>query len=255
MSEHVLEAARSDSVSAAIQFTAISKDYRSLRPLRIRHVAVAVGERVALIGLDDGASQTVLDLIAGATIPDEGEVHILGRSTREVQSPDEWLGFLDAIGLVTPRAVLLESLSVMQNVALALTVRLDPPSAEDAAVAEALAEETGLSKDTFAQAASDLGPAARLRVRLARALALRPSVLAVEHPTDGLSDAESATFASDLARIASTRRLGVLVLTADRRFAARACHRTLQVRPATGEVDEPRAWRWPIWPGGTRCDP
>ena len=251
MSDHAPETVRrTRAVSAAVELIAVVTDYRSLRPLRIRHLTVAAGERVALLGLEPRAAETVLDLIAGAMVPDDGEVRVLGRSTREIRTPDAWLESLELLGLVTPRAVLLEALSVVQNVALALTVRLDPPSAADAASAEALADEVGIAKDAFGQPASAIGAAARLRVRVARALAPGPKVLALDHPTAGLSAMEVATFATDLARVAAARRLAVLVLTDDRRLGAQACHRSLRVRPATGDVEVVRTWRWPRWSGG-----
>ena len=102
----------------ALEVTGVVKDYRGLRPLRIADLAVEVGERVAISGLDRQAAEVFVDLVNGALLPDSGVIRVLGRSTADITEGDDWLSWLDVFGILTQRAVLLESSTLAQNLAL-----------------------------------------------------------------------------------------------------------------------------------------
>ena len=67
------------------------KDYRGLRPLRIERLTLAAGEQVALLGFDQPAAEVFVNLITGATLPDPGEVRVLGRPTAAITDSADWL--------------------------------------------------------------------------------------------------------------------------------------------------------------------
>ena len=62
----------------------VRKQYNALRPLRINQLDVAPGERVALSGLDAGAAEVFVNLVTGASVPDEGDVRVQGQSTAAI---------------------------------------------------------------------------------------------------------------------------------------------------------------------------
>src|SRR5688572_19220869 len=109
-----------------LEFDRVVKDYRGLRPLRVRHLAVAIGERVALAGLEVPAAETFINLATGAGLPDEGEVRVMGRATSAITEADLWLASLDAFGIVSNRAVLLEAATVAQNIAMSFSLAIEP---------------------------------------------------------------------------------------------------------------------------------
>ncbi len=92
---------------------------------------MARGERVALAGIDAGGAEVMLNLVTGASLPDEGEVRVFGRRTADVSDGDEWLASLDCFGIVSERAVLLEGATLTQNLALPFTLEIDPVPAGD----------------------------------------------------------------------------------------------------------------------------
>ena len=221
----------------------IRKNYGALRPLRIRDLSVSQGERVALMGLDAGAAEVLVNLVTGATLPDEGEILAFGRPTSAINSSDEWLSWLDRFGIVSDRAVLLDQLTVEQNLAVPLTLDIDPISEQHADAARRLAEEVGLAVTSLATKAGEMPPEVRQRVRLARALALNPAILLFEHPSASLTATSAAAFAVDVVRLAETRNLATLTLTADKPFAERMGRRVLNLQPATGVLQETRGWK------------
>src|SRR5690606_5035864 len=195
-----------------IELSDVSKMYGGLRPLRIRQLSIAAGERVGLAGFDVTTAEVFVNLVTGSTLPETGQVRVFGRATSDITDSDEWLRQVDRFGIVSERIVLLDQYSIVQNVAMALTLELGrlPDDARGQAVA--LARDAGL--DDLDRPVAGLPTAARHRVRLARSLAAAPSVLLVEHPRAGLDDADVVPLAADLRRAAAARGIAVVVLAA-----------------------------------------
>ena len=72
---------------------------------------------MAVSGFDAGAAEVLVNLVTGASLPDEGEVRVLGQLTADIAGGDEWLASLDRFGIVSPRGVLLEGATIEQNLA------------------------------------------------------------------------------------------------------------------------------------------
>jgi ABC-type sulfate/molybdate transport systems ATPase subunit len=218
-----------------LEIADVIKRYQGLRPLRLRSLTIAAGERVALIGLDAAGAQVLVNLVTGASVADEGRVRVLGRETSDITSGDEWLGTLDRFGIMSDRAVLLEGATIAQNLAMPFTLQVDPIPPEILARVSGLARECGIGEDpVLARLAGEAPPEIRARVHLARAVALEPALLILEHPTAAISKPAWDAFARDTARVAEARALTTLIITQDESFAARVAHRTLKLDAATG---------------------
>jgi putative ABC transport system ATP-binding protein len=216
----------------------VRKHYQSLRPLRIRTLTIGPGERVAVSGLDAGAAEVLVNLVTGASVPDEGEVHVLGRSTTSIADGDEWLASLDRFGIVSPRAVLLDSATLLQNLAMPFTLQIDPVLDEIQSRVTTLANEAGLAAGVLLQPIAGLTPEIRIRAHLVRAVALNPQLLILEHPTAGLPPSDRRPFGMDVAHIAEARGLPTLIISEDAEFSREAAHQTLALNPATGELKQ-----------------
>ena len=227
----------------ALELAGVVKDYRGLRPLRVAELVVESGDRVAISGLDRAAAEVFVDLVNGALLPDAGVVRVLGRSTADITEGDDWLTWLDAFGILTQRAVLLESSTLAQNLALPLSLDIDPMPADLRAQVERLAAEAELPPERLDRPIGDAPPIVRLRAHLAKALALGPKVLLLEHPTVTLDPADAGPFAATVTRVAAARRLTVVALTADAGFADAVATRTYKLNGATGALTSTRGWR------------
>ena len=202
----------------------------------MRDLYVETGERVALGGLDGPAAEILVNLVTGATLPDEGNVLTFGASTADIKDGDAWLASLDRFGIVTGRAVLLEGSTLQQNLALPFALKLDPVPPEVVAQVAALAEECGIAPEHLSRPAGQLPADVRARTHLARALALKPQLLLIEHPTAQVDDAARAALARDFAAAIAGRRTAALILTLDVDFAGQVAHRSLTLQPATGAL-------------------
>jgi ABC-type transporter Mla maintaining outer membrane lipid asymmetry ATPase subunit MlaF len=233
-------------VAPLIQVDGVRKPFGGLRPLRINALSLAPGDRITLHGVDAEAAEMLTLLITGASLPDEGTVTVAGRDTRDIQTDTEWLTSLDLFGMVTTRAGFMESVALEGNMALPFTVSIDPISAEVRASVESLASEVGLAIECLPMPVERLGEAERARVHLARALALNPKVLLLEHPTARLTPADASAFGKLLSDIGNRRNLGWLAISEDEAFARAAGGRRCRLIPGSGEVTAmKRAWR--LW--------
>jgi predicted ABC-type transport system involved in lysophospholipase L1 biosynthesis ATPase subunit len=140
--------------------------------------------------------------------------------------------------------VLVDQFTTEQNLALPLSLEIEPLPPDIRAQVGQLASEVGLTNEELGAITAVLSPGAQLRLRVGRALALRPEVLIAEHPNALLPGNESLRFAADFARIAAGRAIAALVMTADPAFAAVIAKRVLEFQPATGRlVEKQSGWR------------
>ncbi len=232
------------SAEPVIEMRGVVKSYNTLRPLRIADLTIASAARVAISGVDAAGAEVMLNLVTGASLPDEGDVRVFGRSTAAISNGDEWLASLDRFGIVSERAVLLEGSTLTQNLALPFALDIDPVPAETIARVESLADECGIGREFLPQRAGDVAAAIRSRVHLARAIALDPRLLLLEHPTAALSERDRGAFGALVARLCEARGLTMLALTQDQAFASAAAHETLSLQAATGRLTAARRSWW-----------
>ena len=226
-----------------VEVRGVTKDYHGLRPLRIEQLTLSSGDSVALLGFDQQMAQVLVDLVMGTIVPDTGEVRILGNATTAIPDGQAWLRLLDDFGLLSERAVLVDQLTAEHNLAMPFSLDLRGMSADARRGVLSLAEEVGLTAAELAKPAGALGPAARLRIRLGRALALSPRILLAEHPNASLSSDDTPAFAADFSRIIRERGVATLILTADPAFAGAVATQVLNLQPRTGALSPSSGWR------------
>jgi ABC-type branched-subunit amino acid transport system ATPase component len=230
-------------VSVVVELSHLSKDYRGLRPLRVDQFALSAADQTAIVGFDRAAAETLINLITGAALPDAGEVRVFGRRTSDIADSADWLAVVDRFGIVTDRAVLLDGLTAVQNLAMPFSLEIEPLADDLRAKALAVAREVGLPEGGWDRAAGSLDGLDRARLRLGRALALDPSVLLLEHVTASIERPSVAALARDVRRAAAGRRIATLAIGADADFAGAVADRVLTLDPASGRLAA-RHRRW-----------
>ncbi len=222
-----------------LELRGVTKHYGALRPLRLAQFVLSPGQHVAMLGLDQPAAEVLVNLVTGASLPDTGVVRIFGRATSDITDSDDWLTLLDRFGIVTERAALIDPMTVIQNLAVPFSLELEPPPADIARQAAALAIEAGLCESVLEQRVGELDAASRMRVRLGRALAFNPGLLLLEHPSATLPRAEVIRFACDVRDLAEQRGISTLTITADPEFAGAISTVAVALEAATGRLRTP----------------
>ena len=226
-------------MSALLVISGLVKEHGALRPLRIRELEVSPTTVMSIAGIDATAAEVFVALVTGATLPEEGVVKLFGQDTRRITDSAAWLQSLDGIGMITVRGVVIEAFSILQNIAMSYTLDVDPIDPRVVPQAGALAREAGIPSDLFDLPAGKAAPDLRMRVHLARALALEPKLLMGEHPSAALPRDTVAGFGADLVRVAQARGVALVVITADEALARAIGGERLELVPATGELRPP----------------
>ena len=139
-----------------------------------------------------------MNLVIGATLPDKGEVISLGRPTAGIANSDEWLTFVERFGIISDRIVLLEGMTVAQNLAISFDLNLEPVPPEIMQQRRGACRRGGHRRRSPRDArVAEATPLVRSQVYLARALALDPAILILEHPTANLSPDEANQLRGD----------------------------------------------------------
>jgi ABC-type transporter Mla maintaining outer membrane lipid asymmetry ATPase subunit MlaF len=239
-----MQKSRSDPTSdVLVRLRQVTKDYRSLRPLRVEALDLHAGETLALIGFDQMTAEILVDLITAAIVPEAGEVVVFGQPTTAIADRTAWLQTLDRFGLLTERAVLVEQFTVEQNLAIPYSLSVEDLTPDLRDRVSLLAQEIGFAPADLRRQSGVLPPIGRLRLRLGRALAMNPMALLAEHPNATLEAGDARIFAADFKRIVAKRGLAALVLTADPAFARDVADQVLALEPATGTLKPSSGWR------------
>jgi iron(III) transport system ATP-binding protein len=167
---------------AGVSFEAVSRHFGSTRAVDQVSLDIVDGEFFALLGPSGCGKTTLLRLVAGFEIPDQGTVRL---GDKVVGRP----GFAlpperRRIGMVFQSYALWPHMNVAENVAFALRVRKVPDAEREQRVAEALAM-VGLDA-MAARRPHELSGGQRQRVALARCLAMRPDVVLLDEPLANL---------------------------------------------------------------------
>jgi ABC-type transporter Mla maintaining outer membrane lipid asymmetry ATPase subunit MlaF len=226
-----------------VELHGVAKDFQSLRPLRVANLTLHHGQSIALMGFDQGMAEVLVNLITGASVPDTGTVSVFGQPTASIKTAVDWVSTLDRFGLISERALLVDRFTAEQNLVMPLSLEIEDISPVLRARARSLADEVNLPPEELQKPTGSLPASSQLRIRLGRALALTPRIMLAEHPNALTSAADAQTFASDYARIVSSRELASLVITADHNFANAIAEEVLSFEPATGTLKPVPRWR------------
>ena len=197
-------------------------------------LAVAEGERVALLGPSGCGKTTLLNLLGGLDRPDRGEVRFRGELLAAARPRRLAQLRREALGTVFQLFHLVPALTARENVELPLQLLRWPRPRLDARVDELLAA-VGLEHRADAWP-RELSGGEMQRVAVARALAAGPALLLADEPTGNLDSAGGSAVLALLAEL--TERAGAaLVLVTHSEPAAAICHRVLRMRD--GRILEP----------------
>ena len=167
-------------------------------------ISVGRGEIVGLIGPNGAGKSTLFNLIAGVYTPSEGSIWFDGEDVTRLAPAARCRR---GIGRTFQVVKSFESMSVIDNVIVGALVRTTVMR-EARRKAHEVLEFTGLGARAHVPA-SDLVPAEKRRLEVARALATEPKLLLLDEVLTGLTPTEAQTGVDLVRRVRDT---GVTVL-------------------------------------------
>jgi len=226
-----------------LDLTDIRKSYGGHVVLNGVSLAIPDMRTVAMMGPSGGGKSTLLRIIAGLEIADDGTLSLDGDT---VQSGEKYLlPYRRRIGVVFQSFNLFPHLTALQNIALPLE-KVHGYSSEDA-TAYALQllsrfQLVGHAQKTPAQ----LSGGQKQRVAIARAVAIKPRLLLFDEPTSAL-DPEMTVEVLDLISELRTEGRPLLIVTHEIGFARKVADqvvfihagRVLEYGEAAGLFEKP----------------
>jgi phospholipid/cholesterol/gamma-HCH transport system ATP-binding protein len=172
------------------------------------------GEVLGVVGGSGSGKSVLLRTIIGLNTPKEGIVKVFGRPTTGLK-PAEVRAMQTRWGVLFQDGALFSSLTVAENIQVALREHTHMSQAMMNEVAAMKISLVGLPEDTDRKYPSELSGGMRKRAGLARALALDPELVFLDEPTSGLDPISSAHFDDLVNDLQKSLGLTVFMITHD----------------------------------------
>jgi ABC-type Fe3+/spermidine/putrescine transport system ATPase subunit len=187
---------------ADLRIQGLAKSYKDVRVLESIDLDIASGEFFTLLGPSGCGKTTLLRTIAGFQRQDRGEIIVNGARI------DDKPAHKRDIGMVFQDYAIFPHLTVAQNVAFGLKARSLPKADIEARVTESLKM---VRLDGYQnRLPSEMSGGQQQRVGLARAMAIRPTLLLMDEPLSNLDAKLRIELREDIRDI--QRRLGITTI-------------------------------------------
>jgi ABC-type Fe3+/spermidine/putrescine transport system ATPase subunit len=173
---------------SAVTVLGVSKSFAETTVLDNIHFGVDEDEIVVLLGASGSGKTTILRIIAGLEMPDEGMIILHGKNVTQLPARER------GTGVIFQSYALFPKMTVEQNIGYGLKIRRRKRKDVRAKVDE-LVELVSLGEHRR-KYPSQLSGGQQQRVAIARALAYEPEVLLFDEPFGALDAQIRATFAA-----------------------------------------------------------
>lgn len=177
------------------------------------------GELVSIIGESGSGKSTLMNLLGGLDSQFDGEILLDGENIGQFKEKEMVAFHKEKIGFIFQSFNLVPHLSILDNVALAMTLSNIDSKTRKARAKEVL-EQLGL-KDHFKKKPNQLSGGQKQRVAIARALVNDPDIIIADEPTGALDSQTSDQVLDIIQDIAKTGKL-VIMVTHSERVASRS---------------------------------
>ena len=179
--------------------------------------SVRKGEFVIVVGPSGAGKTTVLNILGGMDSPTDGEIIVDGKKISSLKGKDLVRYRREDIGFVFQFYNLMQNLTALENVELALQISKKPFSARE------VLEDVGLGPraNNFP---AQLSGGEQQRVAIARALAKNPKLLLCDEPTGALDYVTGKAILKLLQDTCRQKGMTVIIITQNTALTPMADH-------------------------------
>jgi simple sugar transport system ATP-binding protein len=206
-----------------VEMKGISKSFGPVRSLDQVDLTLAPGEVLGMVGDNGAGKSTLMKVLAGAIVPDSGEIRVEGEPVSFGSPADARAKHID---MVYQDLALCETLDVAGNLFLGREPRRGPfiDRTEMHAQARRVLGDLKVKIPSTRLPIANLSGGQRQSVAIARSVSFDPRVLIMDEPTAALAVAEVESVLALIRRVAETG-VGVILITHRLQDLFRVCDR------------------------------
>ena len=202
-----------------IEFKDVVKQYQmgevTITALDKTNFSIEKGELVVIVGPSGAGKTTVLNILGGMDTATTGKVSVDGTRVDKLKGKKLIQYRREDIGFVFQFYNLMQNLTALENVELALQICKDPLDAKT------VLEEVGLGERMY-NFPAQLSGGEQQRVSIARALAKNPKLLLCDEPTGALDYNTGKAILKLLQNMCREKGMTVIVITHNQALAPMA---------------------------------
>lgn len=202
-------------MSTLLQVTNVTKIYKNQPKPGLDHVSfeVAHGEFLGIMGASGSGKTTLLNVLSTIDLPTGGDILINKTKIQHLNQRQAADFRKNNLGFIFQEYFLLDSLSLLENIAVPLTLLHQSAKEIDAKVKE-LAELFGIASQ-LKKYPGELSGGQRQRVAAARAMVKRPPLIFADEPTGALDSGSATELLSALSKVNQSLQTTILMVTHD----------------------------------------
>ena len=206
-----------------VEMRDISKSFGPVRSLDGVDLSLAPGEVLGVVGDNGAGKSTLMKVLAGAVVPDDGQILVGGESVSFGSPADARAKHID---MVYQDLALCNTLDVASNLFLGREPKRGPfiDRTEMHAQARQVLADLQVKIPSTRLPIANLSGGQRQSVAIARSVSFDPNVLIMDEPTAALAVAEVESVLGLIRRVADTG-VGVILITHRLQDLFRVCDR------------------------------
>jgi putative ABC transport system ATP-binding protein len=188
---------------------------RSDFSLQIPNLTIPATEKIAFVGPSGCGKTTLLNLIAGISLPESGSIVTAGKEISKMPDAARRNFRISKIGMVFQQFELIDYLDLKSNILLPFLINRTLQSSKDTEDwAEELASDMGLG-DKLKRFPRQLSQGEKQRCAICRALITKPELILADEPTGNLDPKNKFTMMEIMIEQANRHGQTLVIVTHD----------------------------------------
>lgn len=198
-------------MDTAIEFKHVKKVYGEKVIIDDFNLKITPGEFLTVVGSSGCGKTTILKMINGLIIPDEGQVLVHDQCTQAV----DLIELRRGIGYAIQGSVLFPHMTVAQNIAYVPNLLNKNDKKRTYEALSKWMKIVGLDEELIHRYPSELSGGQQQRVGIARALAASPDTLLMDEPFGAVDEITRSTLQDEILRIHHQENITIIFVTHD----------------------------------------
>lgn len=198
-------------MDTAIEFKHVKKVYGEKVIIDNFNLKITPGEFLTVVGSSGCGKTTILKMINGLIIPDEGQVLVHDQCTQAV----DLIELRRGIGYAIQGSVLFPHMTVAQNIAYVPNLLNKNDKKRTYEALSKWMKIVGLDEELIHRYPSELSGGQQQRVGIARALAASPDILLMDEPFGAVDEITRSTLQDEILRIHHQENITIIFVTHD----------------------------------------